>query len=100
MILNLILKDVASGKFKFDPTAEDIPSNIQELLVKKIGQPAHKFIRNRHGDIKISNMIIVLLAANKLHDIRMIHAQDPHVRSAPGSPLFDRLGCGIINAHE
>lgn len=53
--LNAILKDVISGKFKFDPGAEDIHSNIQELLAKKIGEPAHKLhtARSRNDQIAL-----------------------------------------------
>jgi len=53
--LNALLKDVLSGKFKFDPSAEDIHSNIQELLAKKIGEPAHKLhtARSRNDQIAL-----------------------------------------------
>jgi len=53
--LSSILKDVISGKFKFDPGAEDIHSNIQELLNKKIGEPAHKLhtARSRNDQIAL-----------------------------------------------
>ena len=53
--LNLILKDVLSGKFKFDPAAEDVHSNIQELLVKKIGEPAFKLhtARSRNDQVAL-----------------------------------------------
>ena len=53
--LNILLKDVISGKFKFDPSAEDIHSNIQELLVKKIGSSADKLhtARSRNDQIAL-----------------------------------------------
>ncbi len=53
--LNSILKDVISSKFKFDPSAEDIHSNIQELLTKKIGEPAHKLhtARSRNDQVAL-----------------------------------------------
>lgn len=53
--LNSILKDVINGKFKFDPSAEDIHSNIQELLNKKIGEPAHKLhtARSRNDQVAL-----------------------------------------------
>lgn len=53
--LKHILKDVSGGKFKFDPAAEDIHSNIQELLTKKIGEPAHKLhtARSRNDQIAL-----------------------------------------------
>jgi argininosuccinate lyase len=51
--LRVILKDVERGKFKFDPAAEDIHSNIQDLLLKKIGKAADKLhtARSRNDQI-------------------------------------------------
>src|SRR3989338_5119319 len=53
--LNSILKDVVSGKIKFDPQAEDIHSNIQSLLLKKIGRAADKLhtARSRNDQIAL-----------------------------------------------
>ena len=53
--LNSILKDLESGKFKFDLGAEDIHSNVQDVLVKKIGAPAHKLhtARSRNDQIAL-----------------------------------------------
>jgi len=53
--LSLILKDIQNGKFKFDPSAEDIHSNIQELLVKKIKGPAFKLhtARSRNDQVAL-----------------------------------------------
>jgi argininosuccinate lyase len=38
--LNSILKDIESQKFKYDPSSEDIHTNIQHLLKQKIGASA------------------------------------------------------------
>jgi argininosuccinate lyase len=53
--LKSILKDVSGGKFKFDPSAEDIHSNIQELLTKKIGSASLKLhtARSRNDQIAL-----------------------------------------------
>lgn len=53
--LNIILKDVTRGKIKFDPSAEDIHSNIQDLLLKKIGKVANKLhtARSRNDQIAL-----------------------------------------------
>lgn len=53
--LNSILKDVVSGKFKFDPCAEDIHSNIQDTLAKRIGPAAHKLhtARSRNDQVAL-----------------------------------------------
>ncbi len=51
--LNSILKDFKKGKFKINPNAEDIHSNIQDLLFRKIGNAAHKLhtARSRNDQI-------------------------------------------------
>ncbi len=53
--LNSILKDVVNGKFKFDLDAEDIHSNIQDVLTKRIGPAAHKLhtARSRNDQIAL-----------------------------------------------
>jgi len=53
--LKTILKEVNSGKFRFDPEAEDIHSNIQDALVKKIGETANKLhtARSRNDQIAL-----------------------------------------------
>ncbi len=53
--LNSILKDVNMGRFKFDPRAEDIHSNIQELLDSKVGESAHKLhtARSRNDQVAL-----------------------------------------------
>ena len=51
--LNSMLKDVENDKFKFDMQAEDIHSNIADILKKKIGAPADKLhtARSRNDQI-------------------------------------------------
>lgn len=51
--LRSILKELDLGKLKIDPQAEDIHSNIQDLLIKKIGEPAYKLhtARSRNDQI-------------------------------------------------
>ncbi len=53
--LQAILKDIESGKFKFDPAAEDVHSNIQDLLQKKIGKAAFRLhtARSRNDQIAL-----------------------------------------------
>jgi len=53
--LNSILMDLKKGNFKFDPHAEDIHSNIQEVLTKKIGKAAFKLhtARSRNDQVAL-----------------------------------------------
>ncbi|MEI6631647.1 MAG: argininosuccinate lyase [bacterium] len=66
--LNSILKDVKKGKFKFDPRAEDIHSNIQDTLFKKIGEPAHKLhtARSRNDQIALDIKMYIKDEINNL----------------------------------
>ncbi|MFH0738248.1 MAG: argininosuccinate lyase [Candidatus Omnitrophota bacterium] len=66
--LNSILKDVKRGKFKFDPRAEDIHSNIQDTLFKKIGEPAHKLhtARSRNDQIALDIKMYIKDEINNL----------------------------------
>jgi argininosuccinate lyase len=69
--LNGILKDVERGKFKFDPKAEDIHSNIQELLLKRIGEVAHKLhtARSRNDQIALDIKMYIKDEINDLTDL-------------------------------
>jgi argininosuccinate lyase len=51
--LKKILKEIESGKFRFDPKEEDVHSNIQTALKKLIGVPADKLhtARSRNDQV-------------------------------------------------
>jgi len=53
--LNSILRDIKGKKFKFNPKAEDIHSDVQDTLLKKIGPAAHKLhtARSRNDQIAL-----------------------------------------------
>jgi argininosuccinate lyase len=53
--LQAILEDLERGKFKFDARAEDIHSNIQDALYRKVGKPAEKLhtARSRNDQIAL-----------------------------------------------
>jgi len=53
--LNSILKDVRSGKFKFDFQSEDVHSNIQDILSKKIGKASQRLhtARSRNDQVAL-----------------------------------------------
>ncbi|MBM3244240.1 MAG: argininosuccinate lyase [Candidatus Omnitrophica bacterium] len=53
--LSFILKDIERGKFKFDYQAEDVHSNIQDMLFKKIGPVAGKLhtARSRNDQVAL-----------------------------------------------
>ena len=51
--LSALLKDLERGKFKFDSEAEDIHSNIQDLLFRRIGVVSHKLHTGRSRNDQI-----------------------------------------------
>ncbi|MDP3731649.1 MAG: argininosuccinate lyase [Candidatus Omnitrophota bacterium] len=69
--LNSILEDVVNGKFKFDREAEDIHSNIQDTLIKRIGQAAHKLhtARSRNDQIALDVRMYIKDEMQELLDL-------------------------------
>ncbi|MDD5432615.1 MAG: argininosuccinate lyase [Candidatus Omnitrophica bacterium] len=69
--LSSILKDINTGKFKFSPEAEDIHSNIQDLLSKKIGLAAHKLhtARSRNDQIALDIRMYIKYETEELFDL-------------------------------
>jgi argininosuccinate lyase len=72
--LNSILKDVEGQKFKFDPKAEDIHSNIQDVLFKKIGEAAYKLhaARSRNDQIALDVKMYIKDEINELLDLLVL----------------------------
>jgi argininosuccinate lyase len=69
--LKAILKELDAGKFKFDPGAEDVHSNIQEALGKKIGTVAHKLhtARSRNDQIALDVKMYIKDQACQLEEL-------------------------------
>src|SRR3989338_5199585 len=70
--LNAILKSLASGKFKFDPQAEDIHSNIQDTLLKQIGPAAYKLHTARSRNDQIVLDVKLYLKAETLELLELL----------------------------
>ena len=66
--LQSILKQVISGRFKVDPKAEDIHSNIQDVLNKKIGSVAGKLhtARSRNDQVVLDMKMYCLDEINSI----------------------------------
>lgn len=66
-----ILQEVTQGKFKFDPQAEDVHSNIQDTLLKKIGKAADKLhtARSRNDQIALDIKMYIKDEINELMDL-------------------------------
>jgi len=69
--LNSILKDVKSSKFKFNPKAEDIHSNIQDVLLRRIGKAANRLhtARSRNDQIALDVKMYIKDEINELADL-------------------------------
>lgn len=69
--LNIILKELKGGKFKFDLKAEDIHSNIQDVLFKKIGKPAFRLhtARSRNDQVALDVKMYVKDEIDNLSDL-------------------------------
>lgn len=72
--LSSILKDIKNNRFKYDLSAEDIHSNIQEILIKKVGKPALKLhtARSRNDQIALD---IKMYIKDEVEDILELIAE-------------------------
>jgi len=64
-----ILKQIQDGNFKFNPEAEDVHSNIQDALKKKIGAAADKLhtARSRNDQIALDMKMYCLVEGKKIN---------------------------------
>lgn len=69
--LKSILQDVIGGKFRFDLRAEDIHSNIQDALLKRIGEVAGKLhtARSRNDQIALDIKMYIKDEIDELKDL-------------------------------
>lgn len=69
--LQRILKQIQSGSFKFNPKAEDIHSNIQDILKKKIGPAADKLhtARSRNDQIALDMKMYCLDEGRRINQL-------------------------------
>ena len=50
--------------------------------------------------LKFADRALIPLHVDELQDVRMIHAKDRHIGSAPRTPLLDGLGGDIVDLDE
>lgn len=69
--LNSILKDIEKGKFRFNPKAEDIHSNIQDVLLRRVGKAADRLhtARSRNDQIVLDIKMYIKDEINDLSDL-------------------------------
>jgi len=69
--LKSVLGEIKSGKFKFDPKAEDIHSNLQEALFKKIGKVANKLhtARSRNDQVALDVKMYIKEQIQELQEL-------------------------------
>ena len=72
--LAALLKEVEKGKFKVDLRAEDIHSNIQDALLSKVGQAAHKLhtARSRNDQIALDIRMYLKDEIDELVELLML----------------------------
>ncbi|MCM8795238.1 MAG: argininosuccinate lyase [Candidatus Omnitrophica bacterium] len=106
--LDSLLSELNHGKFKFDPKAEDIHSNIQQALFKKVGRVADKLhtARSRNDQIVLDvkmylkdeiNILIKLIA--ELQKTILRFAKDNQKIIIPGYTHLQVAQCVLLAHH-
>lgn len=106
--LQALLKQVEAGRFKFDPAAEDIHSNIQEALAKRIGSAADKLhtARSRNDQIVLDLKMYLkdevaglVTAIAQLQKSIVRCARDNQKVIIPGYTHLQRAQCVLLAHH-
>jgi hypothetical protein len=80
--------------------AGDLPGvRVDEVVVLALGQSVHERVGGSHRDVEIGDPPVEL-AVDELEDVGVIDLQNPHVRSAAGSPLFYGFRRAVEDAEE
>ena len=75
-------------------------ARVQELILFAVENRGHKGIGDRHTDIEVGDFFLVGLAGDEFQNVRVIHAEDAHIRPAPRAALLDVFGGLIVDLHE
>ena len=86
--------------FGLEPVDGLVRVGVDEVVFFVFRDLAHEIFGDGDGDVEIIDLLVVLLADDEIHDVRMVDAQDTHVGAAPGAALLDRLGGGVKDFHE
>jgi len=106
--LSSILKSLEKGKFKIDPKAEDIHSNIQDMLFRKIGNAAHKLhtARSRNDQIALDIKMYIKNEITELTDFIILlqrsilkFARDNRKVIIPGYTHLQVAQCVLLAHH-
>ena len=69
---------------------------LRRRIDEVVGRPGlhrvHELRRDGDGDVEVRDLREVFLAGDEFEDVRMIDAQDAHVRAAPRAALLHRIG--------
>ena len=109
------LVDEEAARLAGAPRALDhaVPHHLRvELAGDFLGDGIHEVVRltgaqlldelrgDGHGDVEVHDLREVFLARNELQDVRMIDAQDAHVRAATRAALLHRIRGRVVELHE
>ena len=75
-------------------------ARVDEFVGLVVLQGGHEGVGQAHGDVEVVQVVVVLLAVDELHDVRVVDPEDGHVGAAPGAALLDLLGGGVEDLHE
>jgi argininosuccinate lyase len=106
--LQSLLNEVKKGKFKFDYSAEDIHSNVQDLLAKRIGNAADKLhtARSRNDQIALDIRMYLkdetkelLVLINELQKAILKFAKNNSKVIIPGYTHLQVAQCVLLAHH-
>ena len=90
------IEDLASI---LSPHLNAAPRITQRVVIAR-ENGGHELLGEPHRDVEVVQYVLVFLGADELHDVRVVHAKNAHVGSAPCAPLLDGFRSRVEDAHE
>ena len=83
----------------------ELSGNLLGCGVHKIIAPSglhsgHEGLGKTNGDVEVGNLLGVVLAGDKVHDIGVVHPENAHIGPPAGAALLHRLGGGVEDLHK
>ena len=75
-------------------------ARIYQTVIGVFDQRIHEPVGNGHGNIEIVEVFKIVFGSDEGFNIRVVHPQNPHVRTSSGAPLLDSFRCHVKDVHE
>jgi len=99
-VLPRLLDDAVEHLAGVEGTADLPAARVEEVVLLILLHRFHELFGDADGDIEVVELLLVGLAHDEIHDVRVVDPEDAHVGAAAGATLLDGFGGDVEDPHE